>query len=43
MAPGYEDMATLKAIKAAPDYWAKVNPPTASCSGIIRLQRADLG
>src|SRR5262249_54453681 len=23
MAPGYEDMATLKATKAASDYWAK--------------------
>jgi hypothetical protein len=23
MAPGYKDMATLKATKAAPDYWAK--------------------
>ncbi len=26
MAPGYEDMAALKAVKAAPDYWAK-SPP----------------
>lgn len=27
MAPGYQDMAALKATKAAADYWAK-NPPT---------------
>ena len=27
MAPGYEDMAALKASKAAADYWTKVNPP----------------
>ena len=26
MAPGYEDMAALKASKAANDYWTKVNP-----------------
>ena len=26
MAPGYEDMAALKAVKAAPDYWAKTSP-----------------
>ena len=26
MAPGYEDMAALKASKAAADYWTKVNP-----------------
>ena len=27
MAPGFEDMATLKASKAAADYWTKVNTP----------------
>jgi alkylhydroperoxidase family enzyme len=27
MAPGYEDMAALKAAKAAPDYWAKKDQP----------------
>jgi alkylhydroperoxidase family enzyme len=27
MAPGYEDMATLKQSKAAADYWAKSAPP----------------
>lgn len=26
MAPGYQDMAALKATKAAPDYWAKTAP-----------------
>jgi alkylhydroperoxidase family enzyme len=26
MAPGYEDMAALKAAKASADYWAKSNP-----------------
>ena len=26
MAPGFEDMAALKATKAAADYWTKVNP-----------------
>jgi alkylhydroperoxidase family enzyme len=28
MAPGYEDMAALKAAKAAPDYWAKKEQPS---------------
>jgi len=27
MAPGYKDMAALKATKSAPDYWAAKSPP----------------
>ena len=27
MAPGYETLGALKATKAAPEYWAKSNPP----------------